>query len=310
MSAIDTPSLKAHIVNLIPDRLIYLYLRYSPLQLFKTGLARNLRRREHYHDATTAFGARMIDLRTCDAIQGRIYMFGIWEPNLTSFLAARLRNAEGRLFIDVGANVGYFTLLAGLTMLSGKVMAIEALPANYKRLQNNLRQNTLAVTVEPQCCAISDHSGSIDIYPAGKLNDGASTTVAGIVDSTPVQVPCVPLHSLVDDAWAARVRLIKIDVEGAEYQVIKGMLPLLAKLPADAELIVELTPDRMSDQQQDEIFDIFGAHGFHAYEIPNRYAFTEYVSPTIDRQFQRIQRIGERQTDILFTRHDGASVSY
>ena len=46
-----------------------------------------------------------------DLIQGYLYWFGIWEPNLTNFILLRMGKAPDRVFVDVGANIGYFTIL-------------------------------------------------------------------------------------------------------------------------------------------------------------------------------------------------------
>ena len=59
--------------------------------------------------ARTTFGAAIAG-NTKDLIQRHIFYFGVWEPNLTGFLTTRLN--RGDVFVDVGANIGYFSLLA------------------------------------------------------------------------------------------------------------------------------------------------------------------------------------------------------
>src|SRR5205823_8966527 len=77
---------------------------------------------------------------TRDTIQQYIYYFGVWEPHLTRWIVRRL--VCGDAFIDVGANVGYYSLLASkLVGTSGSVVAIEASPATFKILQSNLALN-------------------------------------------------------------------------------------------------------------------------------------------------------------------------
>src|SRR2546429_7961962 len=77
---------------------------------------------------------------TRDILQQYIYYFGVWEPNLTRWIAQRL--APGDTFIDGGANIGYFTLLASkLVRDSGAGVAIEASPATFDALQRNLARN-------------------------------------------------------------------------------------------------------------------------------------------------------------------------
>ena len=75
-----------------------------------------------------------------DLIQRQIYLFGIWEPDITSFVKRRL--APGDNFIDVGSHVGYYAALASeIVGTTGRVVAIEASPLIYKMLLSNLRLN-------------------------------------------------------------------------------------------------------------------------------------------------------------------------
>ena len=72
-------------------------------------LDRRLRTRPGTATARTRFGSD-IPVTTADLIQRYLYLFGSWEPNLTHWISARIR--PGDTVIDVGANIGYFTLLA------------------------------------------------------------------------------------------------------------------------------------------------------------------------------------------------------
>jgi hypothetical protein len=110
--------------------------------------------------ARTVFGAALAG-RTKDLIQRHIFYFGVWEPNLTSFLASRLR--DGDVFVDVGANIGYFSLLASrLVGRHGKVVAIEASPNIFAMLSANLARNG-AANVEAINIAVSDRVGTTQL---------------------------------------------------------------------------------------------------------------------------------------------------
>lgn len=70
---------------------------------------------------------------TQDLIQRYLYLFGAWEPHLTGWLRRRLRPGDG--FVDVGANIGVFSVLAArLVGESGRVVAIEASADVHRRL--------------------------------------------------------------------------------------------------------------------------------------------------------------------------------
>ena len=68
-----------------------------------------------------------------------LYYFGMWEPNLTHWITERLK--DGDVFVDVGANVGYFSLLASTLVGSGHVVAVEPTPRAFDMLEESLRRS-------------------------------------------------------------------------------------------------------------------------------------------------------------------------
>ena len=75
-----------------------------------------------------------------DMIGRRIFLFGVWEPEMTAYVEATLR--PGGVFIDVGANIGYYSMLASrLVGPSGSVVAIEPSPTNFSELKRNIALN-------------------------------------------------------------------------------------------------------------------------------------------------------------------------
>jgi FkbM family methyltransferase len=91
-------------------------------------------------EANTIFDARLL-VDASDIVGKFIYYFGVWEPNLSHCIEGRLQ--PGDTFTDIGANIGYHSLLASkLVGDSGKVVSIEALPQTYERLLSNIRRNS------------------------------------------------------------------------------------------------------------------------------------------------------------------------
>ena len=89
--------------------------------------------------AVTRYGARFVCWLP-DMIQTYLYLFGVWEPDVTAFIRRRL--SPGDTFVDVGANVGYHALLAaGSVNGRGRVVAIEASPRIFRMLRENLAGN-------------------------------------------------------------------------------------------------------------------------------------------------------------------------
>jgi hypothetical protein len=92
------------------------------------------------------------------------------------------------------------------------------------------------------------------------------------------EVDARPLSRILPTAELARARLIKIDVEGAESAVVRGLVPLLDQLRPDAEFVVEVTPRQLAKQGRsvNDVLDPFLSRGFHLYRLPNDYAAASY----------------------------------
>ena len=149
---------------------------------------------------------------------------GKWEPKTTKFIKDNLK--KGQVFYDIGANVGYFSLLASkLVGGRGTVYAFEPSPENIKYLEKNIKINKISnVVVIPK--AIMDVSGKIDLY--NNVVPGHTSTIG---TGEKLSVEAVAL----DDLKLRKPDFIKIDVEGAEMNVLKGMKKLLE---TDKELTI------------------------------------------------------------------------
>jgi FkbM family methyltransferase len=251
------------------------------------------------HLATTYFGARIYcDLS--DYIQFYIFHFGIWEPDISSVIERNL--APGDVFVDVGANVGYDALLGSWRVGStGKVVAIEALPRTFALLRRNLELNEASTNVRAVNLAVSDRPGNLDLFELGELNIGTTTTVASRGGTFLASVDALPLTEILTPDERARLRLIKIDVEGAEPDVLRHLLDHLPKYPETMDLVVEVSPDDGPEAWRD-LFDRLKTAGFAAYEIANEYDRAWYLSWRRPSPLRRIETLPASQKDVLFTR--------
>ena len=173
-----------------------------------------------------------------------------FEPGLAAFLATWLR--PGDTFVDAGANHGYFSLLAArLVGPSGRVIAFEPHGGARERLQRHLELNDLRDRVAVHPFALSDQSG------VATMHQSHHNALASLVpDQSPVrhlvsfgntfEVPTIRF-----DAWRAQhaagpIRLMKIDVEGAELMVLRGM-PDALRSGLEA-VVLETAPDSDADR--------------------------------------------------------------
>ncbi|WP_274914799.1 FkbM family methyltransferase [Streptomyces sp. WZ-12] len=293
------------------------YLREAPGLWGKAALAERLvnpylRDHPRRRVVRTRFGARMA-VDTQDLIQRYLYLFGLWEPHLSHWLRRRLR--PGDAFIDVGANIGYFSLLAAhLVGPEGKVVSIEAMPTFHRRLEQHLALNDLG-NVRTVNAAVSDAQRTLTFILASSRNMGAASIVPydGPAEIT-LDVEAQPLPALVKPEEIAAARVIKIDVEGAEGAVVRGLEPLLARLRPDAEITVEVTPERMArlGDSLDELLDTMARHGFHTYRLPNSYAAGGYpASLPASAASAAVRWRGPvvEESDLVFSRVDGERLS-
>ncbi len=197
-----------------------------PAALHIPGLSQDLRLR--VHDKPDRYISR------------RIREEGIWEPYETALLLAIL--PPDGVFVDVGANIGYYTVIAAHVVgAGGVVLAFEPDQANFELLRENLELNACGSVVTAVEAGLAERTGAGDLY-LSEDNAGDHQIFAAQAGRRKIAIKL--LNGA--DFLRSRVRrmdLIKVDVQGAEYAVMAGLLPLLLELPGNKpRIILELTP--------------------------------------------------------------------
>ncbi len=164
---------------------------------------------------------------------------GIWEPFETELMRRAL--SSGQRVLDVGANIGYFTLLAASAVgAGGRVYAFEPEPRNFRLLQQNVSLNGFGDYVHCVEGALSDREGEGELH-LNPANLGDHQIHRGDQDRE-----TVPIRLLAGADWFAGresgLDFVKVDVQGAEHAVVQGLLPLLRNSGATLRMLVELTP--------------------------------------------------------------------
>lgn len=202
-----------------------------------------------------------------DAVGRGLFRRKIHEPVLTELLLTRFANSTEHNFIDVGANIGYFScLMSKLAGPSGKVLAIEPEPQNLKLLERNIKLNQLAnAVVHPCALGASEGSAMLGIYKPA--NRGRHS----LLENTAKSQIKVPVRTLDDVArnpgtnvtsWS----LVKIDVEGYEGFVIEGAKETLPRIET---LVMEFSPALLKKAGKDPaaILSILTARFSRIYRI-------------------------------------------
>ena len=151
----------------------------------------------------------------------RLLTAGQYEPELAATLRQLLQ--PGQVFADIGANEGYFSVLAARRVgASGRVLAVEP----QSRLQPVLRRNFAlnhATHVTLTAAAVSNAIGVAELNLAPSMNTGATSLIRSTRYKLPREtVPALPLAEILDRAGLAAVDLLKLDIEGWEYEAILG----------------------------------------------------------------------------------------
>jgi len=295
------------------------YIRYAPNDFGKDPLLRtfHILRRLFFFDTRskltafpsrkvvvdTVFGAKLECKVPSDQISTYLYLFGIWEPHITEWIKSRL--SPGDVFVDVGANLGYYSLLAAQQVgPRGSVVAVEASPSIFKLLERNVQLND-ASNIRCVQRAVLEKPGTVKIYRGPEYNMGLTTTLTTMSNcSFEAEVQAGPLGDMLHPDEISRVRLIKVDVEGAEWSVVRGLEPLLPKLRPDAEIVIEIAPLKGAahGETPETILSMFRSHGFHFYALENDYRAGSYLrdmkAPTAPRRVETV----DKQLDLIVTR--------
>ena len=158
-----------------------------------------------------------------------VAFFGTYEPELREIFRAVV--PPGGVAVDVGANVGWHTLLmARLVGERGRVIAAEANPSVRIRLEENLRTNRFGhVQVIPH--AISDTEGTADFYgPEAAASGSGDGHIVAPKSNEPgnMRVETRTLDAILTAGQVSRLDLVKIDVEGYEWPVLRGARQAIA----------------------------------------------------------------------------------
>ncbi len=253
--------------------------------------------------ASTCFGSRVAG-NTADNLSRKLFFFGIWEPNLTHWMCGQLR--PGDTFVDVGANLGYYSLLASkIVGDTGNVIAIEASPRNAAQLERNLALNRTR-NVRAVQAAVTDRVGTVSFYqgPAGRPGQSSVAKRKGMAYEC--EVPTAPLCEILTPHETATARIIKIDVEGAECAAVAGLLPCLTATSPELEIVLEINPAHLASEghKAEDLIAAFTDAGLHAYRIENDYANRSYLPPLDLKRPVRQRGPVTRLSDVIFSRRD------
>lgn len=195
-----------------------------------------------------------------------VFLTGLYEPPTARLMTSLLN--PGNNFVDVGANSGYFTLLAARKVgPSGQVISFEPLPSMRERIRQNLALNGFN-NVKLHDVAVSNTNGEVEFFEGPSGHKGLSSLRPLSDSDSTLKVRTTPLDELYPDIDA--VSLIKIDVEGAEQLALEGMRNLLSR--HKPQLVVEITDQYLQafGHNAQSLFAFLADLGYRSWKITDQ----------------------------------------
>jgi FkbM family methyltransferase len=250
-------------------RALALYVRRCPWERARwrfgqraIAMAKRVGPRLGQRTVRTRYGFRMC-LDLSDWLGQHVYATGEYEPATSALIATLV--PRGGCMLDVGANVGYFTLLGSRCVgPAGNIVSFEPVPTIRAALRRNLQLGGVAnVTVREE--AASNEDGETPIHVAPSDHRGMSSLRALVNAAERVVVKTARIDGVVPSE--ATVHLVKIDVEGAEYLALRGMENCLRRWRPD--IVIEISQHFLKEMgaSAEELMEWLVGLGYAMYGI-------------------------------------------
>jgi FkbM family methyltransferase len=196
------------------------------------------------------------------AIHKDLFVYKKREPLCTDYLLRANVIKKGDTVLDIGANIGYYALAEARAVgEKGTVYAVEPVKSNFELLNRNIKLNNFT-NVPAFQCAFGDKNKEAEIFVSDKSNLCAISkdAVGGeILEVQPVTM--MTIDEFIKDKKTPK--LIRMDVEGYEYEILKGMSNTLK---SDIKILMELhsIPKYLSPKKLDELYQILEENNFRA----------------------------------------------
>jgi len=202
-----------------------------------------LRRLDYWRTGSVEIEGLTFHLNPDDEVISEIMVdSGTWEATETAVIRRLLR--PGDTFIDIGANIGYYTVVASKVVGdAGQVIAFDPDPVSFELLKRNVEENDCKnVTLLQK--ALSSEPGTLKLF-LNESNKGAHRIFDRSGEKEFVEVEAMRLDDYLE-AHSGEIQLIKIDTEGAEGLILMGMRETLRR-HQEVNVLMEFAPKLLND---------------------------------------------------------------
>jgi FkbM family methyltransferase len=245
------------------------------LLIDKSGLTQNC-------EIITKFDQNIqIKLNLDDWIQKQIFYFGRYEIEKKETLFWQKMIKHNGIILDIGANIGYYSLMAAVRIgSSGKIFSFEPVTNTYRKLLFNISLNGFK-NIYPQKVAVSNSMGEIELFVADEKNTGSSSIALHVSFSgVKERVNTITIDNFLNEKnEISEVDLVKIDVEGCEPMVIEGMKETMKRFRPI--ILIEILDERLKTigSSKEFLYELFYENNYEAFEIQDSDTIAKIMSP-------------------------------
>lgn len=204
-------------------------------------------------------------LRHIDRI---LFWHGYYEKKFVLLLEELLK--EDDVFVDIGANIGYYSLIASKKAVKGLVFAFEPFSGNRSELEDNISLNRIN-NIQVSALAISNEKTSKTLFVSANDNTG----MTGFQKPSNFNGAIETIHTITLDEWAKenhidRINMIKIDIEGAEYEALEGISNVLTEMKPVVMIEIQASLLAKYKKQPGDIYRFMKNHGYRSFEVVSK----------------------------------------
>jgi FkbM family methyltransferase len=243
-----------------------------------------------------------------DHVQSRIYFFGAYEPNEVFLLNSLID--EDSVVLDVGANIGFYSLFLSNKIKTGRIHAFEPVPANLAILRPHIEENHRQNIIHLHPVGLYSEETTLTFsLPPGMDNNRGSFTAGATAGLAAVQCQVTTLDRFVETQNLAKINFIKMDIEGAELSALKGGERTLARFQPNLLLEINAPACSRFGYTPSDIEKILKAHGYRFYKIGATPADSGFIDSLGDITQVNIFALNEKTLPRLKTQWDPKAIA-